>query len=180
MPTKDELIRRISRLEIENKRLKEQLSVSESLSGILAEKFICAQVNGVQSQSIVASYDLRSASGARIEVKYSRLSTPNKSASTRRWVWSRPLGATDSKRFDRLILVGEVDPRYIDQYIDPSPLYVIFDIPFSSIPLLISANKFIQTTTNPKRAYGNIAHKLFHKFQIGIKQLKQRYRKRKP
>jgi hypothetical protein len=77
---------------------------------------------------------MTSRAGYKIEVKLSKLNVPSKAApSTKRWTWAKPLGWLDkAKTYDYLILLGEKDVRYEEQYLDDSP-YIAFLVPFKNV-----------------------------------------------
>lgn len=174
MPTKDELIRENSQLKHEIEQLKKHLNHSENIAGISAEKFVSTCVKGERSIEPHAQFDIRSLSKHRLEVKFSKLGFPYKGSATKRWSWGHPLGSTKQKKYDRLILIGEVDPRYIGNYADPQPKFVIFDIPFSSVKLVMRQN-IIQISTNPKARLQSTAEIMFSRYEVSVKELKKRY-----
>lgn len=94
----------------------------------------------------------------------------------RRWSWGQPLGISGAKRFDRLILVGEIDPRFKSSYLDPKSPYVIFDVPFASVARIMRKTPLIQLTTNPNAVSSESGKLLFRRFQITRSELSARYR----
>lgn len=91
-----------------------------------------------------------------VEMKFSKLNTPVAGSATRRWNWSKPLGWKDKgKRYDLLVLVGEKDPRYPEQYVDDAP-YVFFVVPYDRVPEIMTHGRTIganvQITSNLAKA----------------------------
>jgi hypothetical protein len=121
-----ELRERITLLERENALLKEALEFFRRTptlaQGLKGEALIVKLTSGVPT-GYKDPHDVTVASGARLEVKYSHLNAPNRSK-TRRWNWHSVLGSARNKKYDYLVLVGEKDPRYADQY--PADLAFVF------------------------------------------------------
>jgi len=146
-----ELSERIRLLELENARLREQLHFFQRTptlaQGIKGETLIAKLTGGVRT-GYSEPHDLTVASGARLEVKISRLNKPNTSA-TLRWNWHNVLGNSNNKKYDYLVLIGEKDPRYENQY--PRDLaYVLFLVPRSDVDH-IRTGKNIAINTNLAR-----------------------------
>lgn len=146
---------RLQELESENERLREELSflkLHPTISrGLRGEALILRLVEG-ESTSYAASYDIRTADGLKIEVKYSKLNQPMKLAPTLRWNWSKPLGWLDKgKDYHFLLLIGEKDTRYLKQYLDNTP-YVYFLVPIDEVSSVMNQGRSIggtiQITTN--------------------------------
>ena len=149
------LKRRIDDLESENARLRNELDflkLHPSIAqGIKGETLIAKLVGGFGT-SYAESYDVSTSAGHRIEVKYSKLNQPMKMSPTQRWNWSKPLGYLDKgKDYHYLLLIGEKDPRYLDDYPDKTP-YVYFLVPIRDVPDImdkgISVGGMVQITTN--------------------------------
>lgn len=98
-----------------------------------------------------------------IEVKYP----------TKRWTWARPLGNSGDKIFDRLILIGEKDPRYMNRYKDSRSQYIIFDIPFNDVKHLTVGNKHIELTTNPDTVKNITKLQLYNEYQVTVDDLRK-------
>ena len=139
-----------------NARLKAELDFLKKhpvvLAGIKGEKLVCDLVGG-KLTSFAESFDI-TAGKCKIEVKYSNLGIPVQGSATRRWSWSKTLGWKDKgKDYDYLILIGEKDYRFPDQYLDTAP-YVCFFIPRKDVEMLMfkgaSIGGIIQLTTNFK------------------------------
>jgi len=177
MPTKDDLLRELTRCMRENEALKKRLNVSEHSAGIAAESYICDAVRGKRSEGKTEPFDVRTASKHRLEIKFAHLNIPDPGAETRRWTWRNALGNSGAKRYDRLILVGELDPRYMGDYKDPNPQYVIFDVPFSSVEFLMRESSTINLTTNPNGPKGEVGKRLL-RCQTTFRELRQRYGKK--
>ena len=115
----------------------------------------------------------------RFEVKSSECaSADNKKAlSTLRWTWHKLLGSGGNKSFDRLILLGRVDPRHVANYADRRAPYVIFDIPAREARRLMdnAAHSFIQVSTNPL-SQRTEKGRLLWSYQITRAELRERYR----
>jgi hypothetical protein len=128
------LSERIRLLELENALLRKEVDFFRRTptlaQGLKGETLIAKLTEGVRT-GYKDPHDVTVKSGARLEVKYSHINTPNKSA-TRRWNWHSVLGMSNNKRYDYLVLVGEKDPRHDDQY--PSELdFVFFLVPRSDV-----------------------------------------------
>lgn len=125
------------------------------LQGLKGESLV-AKLTGGELTSFAAEHDVVVAGDIKIEVKQSKLNTPVRGSSTRRWNWSRPLGWKDKgKSYDFLLLVGDKDKRYPHQYKDSSP-YVFFLVPKEHVPRICNSGSAIganvQLTTNLARA----------------------------
>lgn len=126
------------------------------------------------------SFDVLTPSGHRLEVRYAGLSTAVWGKATKRWTWNFILGAYKEKDFDRVILVGEVDPRYRCKYRDPTFPYIFFDVPKSRLAEVMGASPHIYLSTNPKKvygfkSYGFSADPLYNSFQTTAAELKAKY-----
>ncbi len=96
--------------------------------GMRGESIIAQCVSGVLTQHN-STYDVTvNGTQSRLEVKYSGLNashggrgSPDKG--NLRWGWAKPFGETGNKLFERLILVGDKDPRYLEQYKDAESPY---------------------------------------------------------
>lgn len=158
----------------ENKLLREQIVQLEEeneflrthpafLQGLKGEKII-AKLTGGSLTSFAATHDIQVGASVSIEVKFSKLNAPKKGSSVRRWNWSKPLGWSGKKDYDFLVLVGEKDRRYPQQYVDSSP-YVFFLIPRKDVPRIFtkgeSSGSNVQLTTNLSgvRAHASVAIK---------------------
>jgi hypothetical protein len=189
-------------LAVENARLQAELTLLQAEVKILTGRLAVLDTHktlakGMRGEALVAgwisgsvtsnnaSHDMVTAAGlVTLEIKYSGLNIAVKSKTvghlgTRRWAWSKPLGESGKKTYDRLILVGDKDPRYLDQYRDADCPYVLFDVPFSEIlNLTIQTNggryRSIQLTTNPVTAR-SAASLLFGTYQVSLDELTERY-----
>lgn len=115
--------------------------------------------------------------GKRFEVKYSGLNIPYKDAVTRRWSWQKILGEFGNKKYDRLILIGEKDERFLDEYGDKNCPWVIFDVPFKHVSkVTISSGRWrlVQLTTNPKTAQSK-GSELYKRYWVTEKEIEKRY-----
>jgi hypothetical protein len=82
--------------------------------------------------------------GDRLEVKYSHLNVPNRSR-TKRWNWHSVLGRSDNKKYEYLVLVGEKDLRYENQYPGDLP-FVFFLVPRSDVDDIKTGNDIALST----------------------------------
>ncbi|MEF8697781.1 MAG: bZIP transcription factor [Candidatus Accumulibacter sp. UW26] len=173
------LEQRILELEAENARLNTELDFLKIhptiAQGIKGETLIAQLVDGVVT-AYSDSYDLLTSTGLRIEVKYSKLNHPMKVAPTKRWNWGKPLGWLDKgKDYHYLLLIGEKDPRYLDQYPDDTP-YVYFLVPLQDVRDVMSQGKtiggMIQTTTNLAKLEKKQNRPHLLNFQIDYSRLK--------
>ncbi|MFN0198153.1 MAG: hypothetical protein ACKVT0_15510, partial [Planctomycetaceae bacterium] len=112
--------------------------------------------------------------GIRIEVKLSQLSEVKRGEKTKRWTWHHPYGTSGKKKYDRLVLVGEADPR-VQAALPTGEPYVFFDIPFERVDDIYSGRGPIQITTDPRTVRAPRAKILFKEFAISIKQFESRY-----
>jgi hypothetical protein len=109
--------------------------------------------------------------GVRLIVQYSGLNLPVPGRKTKRWSWN-----VGRRRFDNLVLAGEVDTRYQDRYKEPASPYVFFDIPRAHLSKVMQPSRhMIQISTNPKNAKANAARLLYDKFQVTPVELESRY-----
>lgn len=136
---------RVSQLEREVEFLRLHPTIAQGMKG---ERFVCQLTKGVASK-MNASFDVETQSGVKLEVKFSKLNTPVKSApDTKRWSWSKPMGWLDKgKDYDFLLLVAEKDYRFHDQYLDDSP-YAIFLLSAAHVPNIVSSGKSVGSNVN--------------------------------
>ncbi|WP_139191628.1 hypothetical protein [Variovorax sp. CF079] len=136
---------RVLQLEKEVEFLRYHPTLAQGLKG---ERFICQITEGIAT-SLNARFDVKSKGGLKLEVKFSKLHSPEKSAlDTKRWSWSKPMGWLDKgKDYDFLLLVGDKDYRFEDQYVDDSP-YVVFLIPSARVHQTIVSGKTIGANIN--------------------------------
>lgn len=125
------------------------------LQGLKGESLV-ATLTGGELTSFAAKHDVVLTGNVKLEVKFSKLNTPVPGSTTRRWNWSKPLGWKDKgKDYDFLLLVGDKDMRYPDQYEDSSP-YVFFLLPMARVLSVCNSGSAIganvQLTTNLARA----------------------------
>ena len=116
--------------------------------GLKGERFICMITGGLATE-LNASFDILTKGGLKLEVKFSKLNTPELSApETKRWSWSKVMGWLDKgKDYDFLLLIGERDHRYDDQYPDDCP-YAVFLIPAARVRSIVVAGKAIGSHVN--------------------------------
>lgn len=173
------LKQRIAELELENARLKGELDflkVHPTIAQGIKGETLIAQLVGGSVTSYSESYDVCTSTGVRIEVKYSKLNQPMKVAPTRRWNWSKPLGWLDNgKDYHYLLLIGEKDSRYFDQYPDTTP-YVYFLVPIQYVPEVMDKGKsvggMVQITTNLAKLQKKVNRPRLLDFQVSFECLK--------
>jgi hypothetical protein len=136
------------------------------LQGIKGETLV-AELTGGELTAFAAEHDIVVGGSVTVEVKLSKLNNPRPGSSTKRWNWSKPLGWKDKgKSFDFLILVGEKDHRFTDQYLDASP-YILFLVPHARVSEIttqgntIGANVQITTNLSKARSPASLALKKF-------------------
>jgi hypothetical protein len=144
------LVERIRLLERENAQLKKELEFfrrTPTLAQGLKGETLIANLTGGVTTGYKDPHDITVESGARLEVKFSHMNVPNNSA-TKRWNWHSVLGSAQNKKYDYLVLVGEKDLRYEDQY--PANLaFVFFLVPRSDVDNIKTGND-IAINTNLK------------------------------
>ena len=155
----DTLRRDNERLRIELEYLKTHPTISQGMKGeTLTAKLLQGVVTSYGSQ-----WDVTLSSGQKIEVKFSKLNTPNLQGKSRRWNWSKIFGESNKgKDFDWLLLIGDKDPRYPNQYLDDSP-YVFFLIPQGRVEELITKAgrvSLIQLTSKFSKVRSFTGHKV--------------------
>jgi hypothetical protein len=182
------LLRMVKNLECDKLMLLEKISLLRKkvdilekhpklAAGIKGETLIVDLVQGVLT-SVQAEHDITLLrEGIKLEVKYSNLHIPNNKSSTKRWSWLKIFGESGDKKFNKLILIGDVDPRYRNHYLDPECPYIIFDIPYEeAMPITKQTGRFrsIQLTTNPQRVRSKTSA-LFDRYQTTVANLKEKY-----
>jgi hypothetical protein len=164
-------------LKRENSELRARIEVLENellflrthptiMQGIKGETLVASLTGGIITE-YAAKHDIELNNEVTIEVKFSKLNTPVKGAKTRRWNWSKLLGWKDKgKDFDFMLLIGEKDPRYSEQYLDSSP-YVYLLIPKEKIHEIltpggeIGSQAQINTNLRTARAENSKAIKMY-------------------
>lgn len=146
------LKQRVARLESEIAFLRAHPAFLQGLKG----ETLVASLTGGELSSFAAEHDVVVTGNVKIEVKFSKLHTPVAGSTTRRWNWSKPLGWKDKgKAYDFLLLVGDKDTRFPNQYKDSSP-YVFFLLPRAHVLSVCNSGRAIganvQLTTNFARA----------------------------
>lgn len=173
------LLQRVEELEAENATLRSELNflkVHPTLAqGIKGETLIAQLVQG-QITAFAEKYDVVTDAGIRIEIKYSKLNRPMKTSSTRRWNWCKPLGSLDrGKNYHYLVLVGEKDERYLDQYPDDTP-YVYFLLPMRHVREVMdkgrSVGGMVQITSNLAKLRTKSSRPRLLDFQVNFADLK--------
>ncbi len=189
-----QLRQQITRLEsrlqeaLENlKACQERLTFLEShpslVAGLKGESIVVQLAKGLTTGHN-DSIDVTSVGGIRIEVKMANLNlaVKGRASETLRWAWAQILGIGGNKTFDRLILLGEKDKRFLNEYLDRACPYIIFDIPFADlIPdrngLLMQTGRHlsIQLTTNPRTVRGIGKQLLFRQYQTTTQEIESKY-----
>lgn len=183
-PSQQDLLAEIQSLKDANLRLRhevEYLRLNPSIArGMRGETLVADFVGGVRSKR-GAGHDVLTTDGLQlIEVKYSSLLQAIGGRPVRRWVWTKLFGELGRKQYDRLLLVGESDSRFMDMYVDPTSPYVIFDIPYQNAIELaggIKSGRYsqIQLTSNPSTVKSSRAKELFEVYQVPVWELRRRY-----
>ncbi|PQM26812.1 hypothetical protein CVO77_17670 [Sphingopyxis lindanitolerans] len=128
-------------------------------------------------KSYDAGYDVVARSGAKLEVKFSKLNQPNRGRDSFRWNWTNILGnvAALRKDYGYLILVGQKDHRFESDYPLVDGEFVVFAIHRDEIegdPLALrlspASRGTIALSTHP-----NIAHtrNFAERFAVSASQL---------
>ncbi len=173
----------IARLRAENGVLRNEVRFLRThpkiARGLRGEELVARLVDGLPSTR-GAPHDLvTERAGVRLEIKCSSL-LAIRGKVTKRWVWTKMHGEAGNKKFDRLILVGDVDPRFSHLYRDPQCPYIFFDVPFREVPSLTYGIRpgrasIIHVTTNPEVVKSPRASRLFLDFQTTVRELERRY-----
>lgn len=152
---------RVKHLEQEIEFLRTHTAIAQGMKG---ETLIAKLAGGIMSD-FAAEHDIVIGDDIKIEVKFSKLNVPVAGSPTKRWNWSKPLGWKDKgKNYNFLLLIGEKDPRYLDQYPKDSP-YVFFLIPKARVIEImtsgsaIGANVALTTNLSTARAATAVAIK---------------------
>lgn len=182
--TRSELVTELNRMRRENRELRDRLGFLKDhptlVRGVRGETIVAKMVDGSRNTKN-APHDLTlKSSPLRLEVKYSELNVAIRGRGTKRWVWTKPLGESGRKRFDRLILIGPTDPRFSSYYRDSRAPFVLFDVPFSqvkslSVPVQRGRYTAIYLTTNPCTVRSTSAHRMWRVFHISASELQRRY-----
>lgn len=140
-------------LELENACLRREIEFLKThpsiTQGMKGELLVSKVIDGTLT-SYAEGFDFQTAGGKKIEVKFSKLNRPmpNSTTPTRRWTWSKPLGFLDKgKDYDYLLLIGDKDERYLDQYRDDTP-YIYFLIPLSRVRDVMNSGSSIGGSIN--------------------------------
>ncbi len=152
------------KLKAENATLKgllDDLIMNPALdAGRMAEIVVCNLVGGTLTR-YHKQYDIK-VGDYRIEVKYSKVNTPNKHyPNVRNWDWSNIKAKDKGRGYHFLVLLGEKDPHFPHQYsADTTPYgkYVCFFIPREDIAELMPGGKdsgMIDTNTDRKKVEGS-------------------------
>jgi hypothetical protein len=132
---------RIAQLENEVRFLREHFTLAQGMKG---ETLVARLTAGVLAENYAQEFDLRIGDKVTVEVKFSKLNIPSPGSTTRRWNWNKPLGWKDKgQEYDFLILVGERDPRFADQYPNDGSPYVFFLLPKSHVSRIMTKGETI-------------------------------------
>lgn len=175
---------RIQMLEVENARLRREVEFLRGnptiAKGLKGESLVAKLVSARRSRQ-GSGHDLESpASELLFEVKYSSLLSTIAGRPIRRWVWTKLFGELGRKQYNRLLLVGDADPRFASSYLDPTCPYVLFDLPYEAAVEIAGGVKpgrsgAIHLTTNPLTVKSKRAQILFRDYQLSVLELKRRY-----
>lgn len=179
-----ELLDRLRRLEAENIRLQSEVEFLRGnptiAKGLKGESLIAKLITAQPSRK-GAGHDLESTRGTILfEVKYSSLLDTISGRPIKRRVWTKLFGELGKKRYDRLLLVGDIDPRFASSYADPASPYVLFDLPYEAAVDISGGVKAgrsscIHLSTNPLTVRSARALAMFHDFQVSVSDLQHRY-----
>ncbi|WP_374585019.1 hypothetical protein [Pseudoduganella sp.] len=175
---------RIQALEEENRRLRREVEFLRGhptiARGLRGESLVATLASARFSRS-GSGHDLE-LRGAEllIEVKYSSLLRVVDDRALRRWAWTKLFGELGNKRYDRLLLVGDADPRFAGHYADPTSPYVFFDLPYDAVVAMAGGIKrgragVIHLTSNPTSVRSARARALFCRFQVSADEVTYRY-----
>lgn len=168
----------------ENKRLKREVGFLRAhptlAKGIRGETIFATLLRATRATR-GAPHDLVTLGGElRLEVKYSSLLRTYSTREGRRWVWTKLFGEMGNKNFDRLLLIGDLDPHFRESYIDPGSPYVIFDVSYQDALELADGaqpgrKSRLHLTTNPRTVTSWRSRALFESFQVPTSELLARY-----
>lgn len=177
-------IARLTALEEENARLRREVEFLRGhptiARGLKGESLIAGLASARFARK-GSGHDLeQSGSGLLFEVKYSSLLRVAGDRPVRRWAWTKFFGERSTKQYDRLLLVGEADSRYMEHYADPSSPYVLFDLPYAAAVELAGVAKpgragGIHLASNPVTARSPRASEMFCEFQVTTAEIRRRY-----
>ncbi|RLB11106.1 MAG: hypothetical protein DRG39_04805 [Deltaproteobacteria bacterium] len=108
--------------ELQNK-LNELIAHPTMLAGIRGEELIANIAKAARAKQ-GAPYDIKLKNGEKVEVKFSKITYPNRTNS-KRWVWNGITGERGDKGYDYLVLIGEKDNEYY-KYEDDNSNYIFF------------------------------------------------------
>lgn len=153
------LHKRIGLLEREKAQLRREVEFFRRTptlaQGLKGETLIANLTGGVRT-GYKDPHDVTVKNGDRLEVKYSHVNVPN-SSKTKRWNWHSVLGSAHDKEYEYLVLVGEKDPRYRDQYPD-GLAFVFFLVPRSDVDHIKTGNDIaLNTNLETARALKSLA-----------------------
>jgi hypothetical protein len=173
----EELLLENHRLRMELGFLRENPAIAKGLKG----ESLIASLLSLKHSRRGAGHDPQSRTGKVLfEIKYSSLLRAIGDRPIRRWVWTKLFGELGRKKYHRLLLIGDADPRFQPHYLDPNSPYVMFDLPYKHVVELAGgvrhgrAGQF-QLTTNPRSVLSSRAQALFQVFQVSSAILKDRY-----
>lgn len=173
----DSLLAENGRLKREVEFLRDHPTLAKGIRG----ETIFAKLLRATRATRGAPHDLVTRRGElRLEVKYSSLLRTYTNREGHRWVWTKLFGEMGNKQFDRLLLIGDLDPRFRERYLDPTSPYVIFDLPYQDALDLADGTQpgrrsRLQLTTNPQTVTSWKSRALFDGFQVQISELLGRY-----
>ncbi len=174
---------RIQYLEDENKALKKEVEFLRGhpalAKGLRGEVLIADILLGSRTKNGLG-HDVETTSKVAIEVKYSSLLQAWPDRPLNRWVWTKLFGELGKKSYDRLILVGDTDPKFASFYRDTSSPYVLFDLSYRDAVELVGGVKLgragrLYLTSNPTTVRSPRALMLFNQYQTTTEELQRRY-----
>ena len=148
-------------------------------AGIRGELLISNAVDGVLTVH-TAPTDVLAPDGTRIEVKYAKKTSPDggKDNTHLRWQWQKVFGETGMKKYDYLILIGEIDGRYNARYLDTESPFVMFCLSPSDVRSVMTKGtrgaNGINLSCNPANQR-SLASRLFRDCQITSSELTARF-----
>lgn len=151
------------------------LSQHKSLAAGIAGERLAAKLTSGTTTSHVTPHDIV-VGNTLIEVKYSNLSRPNKTAPTLRWQWNKIFGQTGQKEYHFLLLIGEADERFRSIYLDSDSPYIFFLIPTVKVIDLCTKGSplSINLSSNPQKAKG-LSAQLFEFWQVNAAHIEQKF-----
>jgi hypothetical protein len=165
---KDEIIKQQQRL------IDELLNHPTMLAGIRGEKLILDITQGIPTKR-GTSFDLKTPSGMKVEVKYSRVTYPVIGHPCKRWVWGGLLRKKGEKDYDILVLLGEKDGKF-HKFEDDGSSFVFFILTKSDVKKVIRNKKGrgnISLNLNPNPISWKSHERNLWKYRVSPKEAKK-------